>query len=257
MSGRVTVVTGAASGIGRAAVERMVADGGRVVAVDLDAAQLRWIETAGIGDRVASVVGDVSSAETNEHAVAVALERFGRLDAAVLNAGVAVSGGLLEVSMEAFERGMDVNVGGVALGIRAAVPAMRAGAGGRIVATASTSGIAADPGLWAYNTAKGAVVNLVRAAALELAAEGITVNAVCPGPIVTQMTEGLRSRPEIFAEIVRAIPVQRAGRPEEVAALIAFLASEEASFVTGAIVPVDGGITANTGQFRPRPAAEV
>ena len=252
MSGRVAIVTGAASGIGRAAVERLVTEGGRVVAVDIDADQLTWVDEYGRDDHLASLVGDVSSEETNAEAVALALDRFGRLDASVLNAGVATSGGLLDLPMEAFERGMAINVRGVALGIRAATPAMRSGGGGRIVATASPSGIAADPGLWAYNTAKGAVVNLVRAAALELGIDGITVNAVCPGPTETQMTANLRSMPELYDEIKRAIPLQRAGRPEEIAAVIAFLASADASFVNGAIVPVDGGITANTGQFRPR-----
>jgi len=250
----VAIVTGAASGIGRATVERLVGDGVRVVAVDRDGDQLGWVDGEELADRVATLVGDVSTEETNANAVALAIERFGGLDAAVLNAGVATSGDLIDLPMEDFERGMAVNVRGVALGIRAAVPALRSRGGGRIVVTASTSGLGADPGLWAYNAAKGAVVNLVRAAAVDLGADGINVNAVCPGPTVTQMTAGLRSLPEVFDEVERAIPVQRAGRPEEVAAVIAFLASEDASFVNGAIVPVDGGITANTGQFRPRPA---
>jgi NAD(P)-dependent dehydrogenase (short-subunit alcohol dehydrogenase family) len=165
-----------------------------------------------------------------------------------------MSGDLLELPLERFDRAIDVNVRAVALGMRAVVPAMRVGGGGRIVVTASTSGIAGDPNMWAYNTAKGAVINLVRAAAVDLGADRITVNAVCPGPTETGMTSGISSLPEVYEGLRRRIPLQRWGRPEEIAAVIAFLASADASFVNGAIVPVDGGITANTGQFLPRVA---
>ena len=120
--------------------------------------------------------------------------------------------------------------------------------------TASTSGIAGDPNMWAYNTAKGAVINLVRAAAVDLGPQAITVNAVCPGPTETGMTRGISSMPEIYDDLRRRIPLQRWGRPEEIAAVIGFLVSADASFVNGAIIPVDGGITASTGQFLPREA---
>lgn len=252
MTDRVVIVTGAASGIGRAVTERVLGDGGAVVAVDREAEALAWVEDLGTGARIDRVVGDVTSAETNANAVACALERFGRLDAAVFNAGVSMSGDLLELPMEEFDRAIAVNVRAVALGIRSVVPAMRAAGHGRIVVTASTSGLAGDPNLWAYNTAKGAVVNLVRAAAVDLGADGITVNAVCPGPTETAMTSRLQSLPALHEELRRTIPLQRWGRPEEIAAVIAFLTSADASFITGAIVPVDGGVTANTGQFRPR-----
>ena len=249
------IVTGAASGIGRATVERLVGHGVNVVAVDRDADQLDWTRASGFPQLVEPVVGDVTSEETNAAAVAAALDRFGRLDAAVFNAGISMGGDLLELPMEEFDRAMAVNVRAVALGIRAVVPAMRDAGSGRIVVTASTSGIGGDPNLWAYNTTKGAVINLVRAASLDLGPDNITVNAVCPGPTETQMTTRLQARPELHEELRRTIPLQRWGRPAEVAAMIAFLASPDASFVNGAIIPVDGGITANTGQFRPRPSA--
>ncbi len=252
MSARVAIVTGAASGIGRAATEQLVSDGMSVVAVDRDADVLSWIEDCGLGETVAPLVGDVTFAATNAEAAALAVDRFGRLDAAVFNAGVSMSGDLVELPIEEFDRAIDVNVRAVVLGLRAVVPVLRSAGGGRIVVTASTSGIGADPNLWAYNTAKGAVVNLVRAAAVDLGADAITVNAVCPGPTETAMTSRLKSMPEVHEELRRTIPLQRWGRPEEIAAVIAFLVSPAASFITGAIVPVDGGVTANTGQFRPR-----
>jgi meso-butanediol dehydrogenase / (S,S)-butanediol dehydrogenase / diacetyl reductase len=250
VSDRVAIVTGAASGIGRAAVERLVSTGTSVVLVDRVA--VAWADA--LGDAVTVVVGDVTEARTNAAAVQAALDEFGRLDVAVFNAGVSMSGDLLELPLEQFDRAIDVNVRAVALGIRAVVPALRAGGGGRIIATASTSGIGGDPNMWAYNTAKGAVINLVRAAAVDLGADGITVNAVCPGPTETGMTSGISSLPEVYDALRRRIPLQRWGRPEEIAAVIGFLASVEASFVNGAVIPVDGGITANTGQFLPREA---
>lgn len=252
-NGRVAIVTGAASGIGRASASLLAARGTAVLAVDRDADALAWAAQA---DGVTPVVGDVTSEATNAGAVAAAIDEHGRLDAVVLNAGRPMSGDLLELDLEQFDRTMDVNVRAVLLGIRAAVPALRGSGGGAIAVTASTSGLAGDPAHWPYNTAKGAVVNLVRAAAVDLAADDIRVNAVCPGPTATGMTRGLTTDPDRFEPLRRRIPMQRWAEPGEIAAVIAFLVSDEASFVTGVAMPVDGGITANTGQFRPRPRTE-
>lgn len=247
--GRVAIVTGAASGIGRATVELILERGGRVVAVDLDGDKLDWL-----GDRPGAVAqaGDVSRQDVNAAMVDAAIGAFGRLDVLVLNAGLPAPGTLDGLSLDVFERVLDVNLRGCVLGLRAALPALRCAGGGSVVMTASVSGLGGDPGMWAYNTAKGAVVNLVRAASLELACEKIRVNCVCPGPIRTGMTTPLIVGLPGFEESLRShIPLQRWGEAGEVAEAICFLASDAASFITGAILPVDGGITASSGQFAP------
>jgi meso-butanediol dehydrogenase/(S,S)-butanediol dehydrogenase/diacetyl reductase len=249
VKGKVAAVTGAASGIGRAVTDRLRGDGWAVVAADADRGRLA--ELTG-DDRLASVEVDVATEAGNQDLVDLAVERFGRLDAVVLNAGVASVGAIDRQPLEEFDRILAVNLRGVVLGVRAAMPALRGSGGGSIVVTASVSGLFGDPGLFAYNASKGGVVNFVRAAALDLGSEGIRVNAVCPGGIRgTGMTGPMeRHAPDLYEEMRSHVPLGRFGEPTEVAGVVAFLVSDDASFVTGVALAVDGGVTAGTGQFR-------
>ncbi len=243
-TGPVAIVTGAASGIGRATVDRLVAARYAVVAVD---------QAKGPSDEhVIRLAGDVCEPALNEEAVAIAVEQFGGLDAVVLNAGVSVRGSIGELPLDDFDRAMDVNVRSVAIGIRAAIPSLEARGGGAIAVTASTSGLGGDPEMWAYNASKAAVVNLVRSAALDLGPLGIRVNAVAPGPTETAMTRRIQDSPEIYEDLRRRMALQRWAQPDEIAAVLTFLVSPDASIITGAVIPADGGMTASTGQFLPK-----
>jgi NAD(P)-dependent dehydrogenase (short-subunit alcohol dehydrogenase family) len=242
--GRVIWVTGGAAGIGRATIETVLEEGGRAVASDLPESDFAWTDGE---DRIATLRGDVTQPDLNDAAVALALERYGRIDGAALNAGTVAGGNLLDGSLDAFDRVMAVNVRAVVLGIRAAARFMQSGSA--ISVTASTSGLRGDPGLWAYNTSKAGVINLVRSASMDLASRGIRINAVCPGPTETGMTAAID--PASRDAIRRRIPLQRWGAAGEVAAAHSFLLSQRASFITGAHLAVDGGISANGGQFSP------
>jgi len=238
-TGRVAVITGAGSGIGLAAARRVLALGGRVVAVDLEEKGLAQLE----GANVRKLAGDVTQESTNAAAVALAQE-LGGLHALVLNAGLPANGAIDQLDMATFDRVIAVN-------LRAALPALRKADAPAVAVTASVSGLGGDPGLWAYNAAKGGVVNFVRSAALELGKQGIRINAVCPGPTHTGMTKEIRQLQPVHDELRRHIPLGRWGEAEEIAAVLVFLCSPAASFVNGAIVPVDGGVFAGTAQFTP------
>jgi len=247
-AGRVAVVTGAGSGIGRSVAELVLREGGSVVAADLSDDRLAWCRDV---ERVVPAAADVSQSDANDALVSLAVESFGGLDAMVLNAGVAMSGSIEALPMKDFDRAVNVNVRAVALGIRAAAPAMRARGGGSIAITASTSGQRGDPGMWAYNATKAGVINLARSAALDLGAEDIRVNVVCPGPTITGMTDRLQEMPAAYEALRRRTARQQWASADEVAAVFGFLIGTESAVVTGAVINADGGISANTGQFLP------
>jgi meso-butanediol dehydrogenase / (S,S)-butanediol dehydrogenase / diacetyl reductase len=245
----VAVVTGAASGIGRATTELLLERGGRVVAVDRTREGLESIDR---DPNVAVVIGDVTTEEANLEAVRVAEARFGRVEVAVFNAGIPASGPIETLDIAVFDQSLAVNVRSVVLGLRAVIPAMRRAGGGSAVVTASITGLGGEPGRWPYAVAKAGVLNLVRSVAIDLALSDIRVNAVCPGPVLTGMTRRIAEADTIrFEALRRVVPQQRWGTPREVAEVIVFLASPLASFVTGVAVPVDGGISAGSGQVLP------
>jgi len=248
---KVVVITGAGSGIGRATALAFGREGAKVVAADLEAASAQ--ATAGqikaAGGRAESLQVDVSVAADVERMVTTTVERLGGLDVLVNNAGVFFQVPVAQVPEEQWDRLMSINLKGVYLGCKHVVPQMIRQGRGAIVNTASIAGLRGFAGYGTYGAAKGGVVQLTKAFALEVARVGIRVNCVCPGIIETAMLDqgvaemGLDR--SMFVQLAGAAhPMGRIGRPEEVAAAILFLASDDASFITGIALSVDGGLWA-------------
>jgi meso-butanediol dehydrogenase/(S,S)-butanediol dehydrogenase/diacetyl reductase len=245
--GKVIIVTGAASGIGEATARRFVTEGAKVALVDRNKASLEEVAKSLPADQVMVQATDVSDSRAVDGMVAAVVDRLGRLDVIVNNAGVHEGGDPASITDEKWRKVMSTDVDGVFYGCRAALSHLEK-TKGSIVNTASVSGTGGDWGMSPYNAAKGAVVNLTRALALDLGKKGIRVNAVCPSLTRTGMTEDMMDDKKLLAKFAERIPLGRVCEPEEVAAVIAFLASDDASFMTGANVAVDGGVSASNGQ---------
>lgn len=238
---KVAIVTGGSSGIGAATVERLVREGANVFIADLNPPEQK-------NNRIAFRRTDVTSLAEAAAMVDAAVLRFGRVDVLVNNAGIGCLDETPDLDPAVWERVFNLNISAVFYVCRAVIPVM-ARQGGAIVNIASVSGLADDYGFTAYNASKGAVINYTRSLALDCAHDNIRVNALCPGTVAeTAMGVGKHGTPADQQAWLAPIPLGRLGTPEEMANIIAFLASDEASYMTGAIVVADGGTTAHTGQ---------
>jgi meso-butanediol dehydrogenase/(S,S)-butanediol dehydrogenase/diacetyl reductase len=244
---KVVIVTGAGSGIGEATARRFSAEGACVVLADRDNAQAARVARDMPREKTLVRTVDVSEYADVERLVAAAVEQFGRIDVLVNNAGIARGGKITAASTADWEEVMSTNAGGVFNGCRSAMPHLIASKG-CIVNTASVSGLGGDWGMSIYDASKGAVVNLTRALALDHGPDGVRVNAVCPSVTLTPMSGDLQGNEKLMAKLRERIPLGRYAMPDDVASAIAFLASDDARFITGVNLPVDGGVTASNGQ---------
>jgi NAD(P)-dependent dehydrogenase (short-subunit alcohol dehydrogenase family) len=241
---KTALVTGAARGIGLAVAKKFLAEGWQVALLDIESELLRGaVEAIAEPDNTLALHADVSDAAAVAHAVAETERRFGRLDALVNNAGVAVFAPLLETSDDDWNRVLAVNLTGPFLCTKAAAPLIREHGGGAIVNITSISAVRASTLRTAYGTSKAGLAHLTKQLAVELAALGIRVNAVAPGPVETAMARQVHT-PEIRADYHDAIPLNRYGLEEELAEAVFFLCSERASYITGQVLAVDGGFDA-------------
>ena len=250
VEGKACVVTGAGSGIGKAIAERLAEEGGKVLCVDLNR-ETAIATAAGIrstGGTAEAIAADVSNPQQVDAFVTRCVALYGRIDVLVNNAGINIPGVFHEVSDEVIDKTLNVNVKGAIYGSRAAIPHMLQYGGGSIVNISSVNGLVSEPFLAVYSASKGAIVMLTKGIALDYAKRGIRCNAICPGwvdtPINYAHAEMLGGLEKVYSTIGSFQPIGRPGEPREIAHLALFLASDEASFLTGSIIAADGGMTA-------------
>lgn len=243
VNGKVALITGAARGQGAAHARSLAAEGASVVIADIRDEEGRAL-AASLGSSASYLRHDVGSDESWRAALEMVRARYGRLDVLVNNAGIAIMAGLEETDAALFERTVRVNQLGAFLGVKYAAALMKAGGGGSIINVSSITALKSDPHFLAYTTTKWAMRGLSRAAAIELAPAKIRVNTIFPGIIDTQMLTDAVPGLDVAQFAAANTPLGRIGKPEEVAAAIVFLASDESSFITGAELAVDGGVCA-------------
>ena len=249
LNGKVSLITGAASGIGRATALRFAKEGAIVVAVDIDEVAVRATQQAvgALGGQCLALTVDVSQEDRVQGAIAKTLETYSRLDILFNNAGLSILKPIAETSEADLDRLLGVNFKGLFFGCKHAIPAMAHQGSGVIINTASELALVGQPLYGAYCATKGAILSFTRTLALECAPKGIRANAICPGPVATPLLQAefdLAADPESEAAKAAAdMPAGRLGAPEEIASIVAFLASDEASFIHGAAITADGGRT--------------
>ncbi len=244
---KVVLVTGAGSGIGEAAARRFSEEGAAVVLVGHHRANIARVAKDFPEERTRIRVADVAKYREVEGAVEFAVKTFGQLDVLVNNAGIFKGSTVTRTTPAEWQAVMDTNAGGVFNGCRAALPHLIKSRGS-IVNTASVSGLGGDWAMAAYDASKGAIVNLTRAIAMDYARQGVRVNSVCPSFTLTNMTKDMAKSRKLVAKFMERMPLGRIAMPDDIAPVIAFLASDDARFVTGVNLPVDGGVTASNGQ---------
>ncbi|MCA1452639.1 SDR family oxidoreductase [Bradyrhizobium sp. BRP22] len=255
LDGQVAFVTGAAKGLGFAMAEVVAEHGATVVMTDIDgtalAASVGRLEARGL--KVHGEVVDVSDTGVLARSIDATAARFGRLDIAFANAGLSAgsgpmtdAGAMANVDMDRWNRLLQINLTSVFVTIRTAAAHMQARRSGRLIVTASIAGIRGERMCgYAYASTKAAVANLVRQCSIELSAHNVTINAIAPGPFLTDIGQGRLHQPDVAAEFVRDVPLGRLGEPHEIKGLALLLASPASSYITGAVIPIDGGATAS------------